>query len=118
MRTCAATIVAVLLLSSLCAAQAKTIPLNWVHGRRFANINACVGDTVTFSWSKGSQHDLVEVKSRTCSASGGSRLTGVSTKGNKAVKFSKAGTRHFMCSVGLHCALGQIVTVNVKSCSG
>lgn len=40
------------------------IPLNWVHGRRFANINACVGDTVTFSWSKGSQHDLVEVKVR------------------------------------------------------
>lgn len=36
-------------------------------------------------------------QSRTCKAAGGSRLTGVSTKGYKAVKLSKAGTRHFMC---------------------
>ncbi|KAL4451593.1 hypothetical protein ABPG75_007255 [Micractinium tetrahymenae] len=111
-------VAALLLFSSLCAVQAKTIPLTWVHGRWFANINACVGDTVAFSWSNGSQHDVVEVKSRTCSAAGGSRLTGVSTKGYKAVKLSKAGTRHFMCSVGPHCALGQTVTVTAKSCSG
>ena len=58
---------------------AAAIKLTWVHGKRVANINACIGDTITFAWARGAQHDLLETKvrgvPRRCSSGGtGGRL--------------------------------------------
>ena len=58
------------------------------------------------------------MQTRTCSKAGATTLVPVLLSGNKVVKLTKAGTRHFMCSVGLHCVLGQIVSVTTKHCAG
>jgi hypothetical protein len=53
---------------------AAATKLNWVHGKRIANINACFGDTVSFAWARGAQHDLLETRvgggPRHCSSGG------------------------------------------------
>lgn len=159
--------------------------INWVHGKRIPNISACVGDSVTFTWSRGAQHDLIETKvgggragwagrdsgrvggwvrgatsavraegpalpchpawlpatlldastsplarchlvlpapchllqTRTCNPAG-VVLFPVRLSGTKKVPLTAPGTRHFMCSVGTHCPLGQIVSVTTRKCSG
>ncbi|EFN56989.1 hypothetical protein CHLNCDRAFT_143611 [Chlorella variabilis] len=102
----------------MAASQAKVISVGWVHGKRLANINACIGDQVVFVWPKPSQHDLVETKTRTCSRAGGVTLARTTLGGYKSVAMTKAGNRHFMCSVGLHCPLGQIISVTTRRCAG
>ena len=56
------------------------------------------------------------LQARTCVPAGGTTQVPMAISGRKAVALTKPGVRHFMCSVGLHCVLGQAVTVMTVPC--
>ncbi|KAK2080902.1 hypothetical protein QBZ16_000756 [Prototheca wickerhamii] len=84
--------------------------ITWRRGTNYAPLNVLVGDTVTFSWSGGSPHD-VALSSGLGRCTDLEPLTDASEEGTFTVSFDEPGTYVYACSVGDHCLVGQEIQI-------
>ncbi|KFM22699.1 hypothetical protein F751_6730 [Auxenochlorella protothecoides] len=82
---------------------AEELSITWMEGTPYAPLEIAVGDTVTWTWSMGSPHDV----STATAADSCTDLTPISgdpvEEGTYSQTFDTAGTYFFACSVGDHC---------------
>ncbi|KAL6770749.1 hypothetical protein ACKKBF_B32505 [Auxenochlorella protothecoides x Auxenochlorella symbiontica] len=92
---------------------AEELSITWMEGTPYAPLEIAVGDTVTWTWSMGSPHDV----STATAADSCTDLTPISgdpvEEGTYSQTFDTAGTYFFACSVGDHCDEGQHITITV-----
>lgn len=98
---------ALIVLLAASGAGAANVDVNWVFGMVQPDLVVNVGDTVTFNFVSG--HTVDEFTSQAnydaCDFTGSTTLA---TTGPYVHTFTSAGTFHFGCTVGAHCAAGSM----------
>ena len=104
------------LLSTTTQAETATATLslpwcvNWPSPAPYAPRQARAGDTVTFTWSGGSAHNAMIYPSGKCFDTQNTVVVGAQSGASYTFRTEDVGTtKTFACSVGKHCANGQIV---------
>ena len=103
---------------SLSTVDAETIEFPWcipTIGSSYVKQQAKEGDTIVFRWA-GEYHNAFLYPSGDCNDSEGGEYLGEQPGASYTFSPEEAGTDvTFVCSVGSHCALGQIVTFAVAA---
>jgi hypothetical protein len=117
MRT--STVVLCCLVGVAAVVRAEEFKVDWIAGENLLPLEVTVGDTVTFTYTKGS-HDVVQVEEFGCDAANinaGTTLGGFETS-SYTFKATEPGVVIFTCSVPGHCESGQILDVIVQTVRG
>lgn len=87
-------------------------PDGWKITNTFPDLQAVVGDVLTFEYS--TPHTVVSPKEKTCDFEGKTDLAGVGDSPFN-LTLSEPGTMHIACDIPGHCPAGMLFTVVVDS---
>ncbi|GFP79085.1 stellacyanin [Phtheirospermum japonicum] len=73
-----------------------------------------VGDVLVFNFSTG-VHDVAEVSRTAYNSCNSTSPITISNDGPTRINLTSAGEHHFICTIGIHCSLGQRLAINVSS---